>query len=187
MFIFLVANSYADEIVANMIEGENCPAYDSMKFLEGAQLVKERFLDFFQGSDKSRVCLLDEKLDTDLCPEDSDSFDFFLFGGILGNVDEMDADRTKVLRMEGYSGRKLGTEQMTTPTAVSTTRKILHDKIKFEDLKFVDRPEFETEYEGENLILPFRYLANTEGDPIVTEGVLDILKKDLDWDLSELS
>ena len=50
-----------------MIEGENCPAYDSMKFLEGAQLVKERFLDFFQGSDKSRVCLLDEKLDTDLC------------------------------------------------------------------------------------------------------------------------
>ena len=82
MFIFLVANSYAEKFVANMIEGENCPAYDSMKFLEGAQLVKERFLDFFQGSDKSRVCLLDEKLDTDLCPEDSDSFDFFLFGGI---------------------------------------------------------------------------------------------------------
>ena len=41
-------------------------------------------------------------------------------------------------------------------------------------------PEFETEYEGENLILPFRYLANTEGDPIVTEGV------DMDMSLKKL-
>ena len=49
-----------------MIEGENCPAYDSMKFWKGAT-GEGRFLDFFQGSDKSRVCLLDEKLDTDLC------------------------------------------------------------------------------------------------------------------------
>lgn len=170
-----------------MVEGENCPPYETMKFLEGAQLVKERFLDFFPGTDKSKVCLLDEQLEKGLCPEDSELFDYFLFGGILGNVDEMDADRTKILRDEGYSGRKLGTEQMTTPTAVCTTRKILHDKIPFEELKFVDRPEFDTDYEGEKLIMPFRYLANDDGAPIVTDGVLDLLTNDLDWDLSELS
>ena len=38
--------------LANMIEGENCPPYETMKFLEGAQLVKARFLDFFPGDDK---------------------------------------------------------------------------------------------------------------------------------------
>ena len=48
----------------------------------------------------SKVCLLDEQHEKDLCPDDSESFDYFLFGGILGNVDEMDADRTKILRMK---------------------------------------------------------------------------------------
>ena len=67
-----------------MIEGENCPPYNEITFLEGATLVKERFLDFFQGDDKSKVCLLDEQHEKDLCPDDSESFDYFLFGGILG-------------------------------------------------------------------------------------------------------
>ena len=71
-----------------MIEGENCPPYNEITFLEGATLVKERFLDFFQGDDKSKVCLLDEQHEKDLCPDDSENFDYFLFGGILGNVDE---------------------------------------------------------------------------------------------------
>ena len=170
-----------------MIEGENCPPYNEITFLEGATLVKERFLDFFQGYDKSKVCLLVEQHEKDLCPDDSESFDYFLFGGILGNVDEMDADRTKILRDEGYSGRKLGTEQMTTPTAVCTTWKILHDKVNFDAIKFIDRPEFDTEYEGEKVVLPFRCLADDEGNPIVTDGIVDILTQDLDWDLSELS
>jgi ribosome biogenesis SPOUT family RNA methylase Rps3 len=36
------------------------------------------------ASDKSRVCLLDPSAASDLCPEDGDKFDAFLFGGILG-------------------------------------------------------------------------------------------------------
>ena len=54
-------------------------------------------------------------------------------------------------------------------------------------IKFIDRPEFDTEYEGEKVVLPFRCLADDEGNPIVTDGIVDILTQDLDWDLSELS
>jgi ribosome biogenesis SPOUT family RNA methylase Rps3 len=34
---------------------------------------------------KSRVCLLDPAATKELSPEDSDAFDIFLFGGILGS------------------------------------------------------------------------------------------------------
>lgn len=34
---------------------------------------------------KERVCLLDPSAKTELCPEDGDKFDVFLFGGILGD------------------------------------------------------------------------------------------------------
>ena len=35
--------------------------------------------------ERDRVCLLDPKAERDLTPEDGDSFDVFLFGGILGD------------------------------------------------------------------------------------------------------
>ena len=40
---------------------------------------------------------------------------------------------------------------MTTPTAVCTTWKILHDKVNFDAIKFIDQPEFDTEYEKKKL------------------------------------
>lgn len=33
---------------------------------------------------KNKVCLLDPAAEKDLCPEDGETFDAFLFGGILG-------------------------------------------------------------------------------------------------------
>lgn len=38
------------------------------------------------AADKSRVCLLDPAAKQELSPEDGDTFDVFLFGGILGMV-----------------------------------------------------------------------------------------------------
>lgn len=35
---------------------------------------------------KDRVCLLDPAASEDLCPEDGDKFEVFLFGGILGGL-----------------------------------------------------------------------------------------------------
>ena len=102
------------------------------------------------------------------------------------SVDDFDADRTKVLRAQGYTCRNLREAQMTTPTAVCVSHRILHRKVPFDELRFVDRPEFETDG-AETLMMPFRYLADSStGKPIMADGILDLLTSDLEWDISDL-
>ncbi len=75
-----------------------------------------------------RVCLLDPKAPAVLAPEDGEPgrFDFFLFGGILG--DDPPLDRTGALRKLGFEGRHLGPVQMTTDTALAVTKLVVEDK-----------------------------------------------------------
>ena len=44
----------------------------------------EQSVETIYAEDKSRVCLLDPSATKELSPEDGDTFDVFLFGGILG-------------------------------------------------------------------------------------------------------
>ena len=76
--------------------------------------------------EQSRVCLLDPKATLPLSPEDGDTFDYFLYGGILG--DDPPRDRTAELRKLGFEGRHLGNRQMTTDTAVGVTKLVVEDK-----------------------------------------------------------
>lgn len=78
------------------------------------------------GIPKARVCLLDPKGEKDICPEDGDDFDVFVFGGILG--DDPPRDRTAELRVKGFKGRRLGKEQLTTDTAARVTRIVVQEK-----------------------------------------------------------
>ena len=75
----------------------------------------------------SKVCLLDPKAPKALCPEDGKSgkFEFFLFGGILG--DDPPRDRTGELRAMGFEGRHLREVQMTTDTALHVTKLVVED------------------------------------------------------------
>lgn len=45
---------------------------------------ERRGVEELYAADKSRVCLLDPAAAKDLAPEDGETFDAFLFGGILG-------------------------------------------------------------------------------------------------------
>ena len=45
---------------------------------------ERRGVEELYAADKSRVCLLDPAAAKDLSPEDGETFDVFLFGGILG-------------------------------------------------------------------------------------------------------
>lgn len=74
----------------------------------------------------SRVCLLDPKAPLPLSPEDHGKFDWFLYGGILG--DDPPRDRTAELRKLGFEGRHLGEVQMTTDTAVGVTKIVVEDR-----------------------------------------------------------
>lgn len=81
---------------------------------------------------RQKVCLLDPRAEKDLSPEDAHKFEAFLFGGILG--DDPPRDRTGDLRKLGFPGRRLGPEQMTTDTAVRTTRMVVQEKSKSSSL-----------------------------------------------------
>jgi ribosome biogenesis SPOUT family RNA methylase Rps3 len=79
--------------------------------------------------DKSRVCLLDPSATEEFTREDSAKFDYFLFGGILG--DHPPRDRTGELRKYGFVGRHLGKIQMTTDTAVRVTNIICSQQSEY--------------------------------------------------------
>lgn len=133
-----------------------------------------------------RVCLLDPRAAIDLQPEDAEEFDYFVFGGILG--DHPPRDRTKELKTTYPNllvSRRLGDKQMTTDTAIRTTQLIVKNKTKFEDIKFIDYPEFRFN-KNEATEMPFRYVLDKEGTPILPEGMLDLIKEDSAQSLDDL-
>lgn len=147
--------------------------------------INEDFKDFELLKD-GRVCLLDPRATIDLQPEDATKFDYFVFGGILG--DHPPRDRTKELKTAYPNlliSRRLGDKQMTTDTAIRTTQLIIKDRIAFEDIKFIDYPEFRFN-KNEATEMPFRYVLDKEGKPILPEGMLDLIKKDSAQSLDDL-
>ncbi|GAB7366735.1 hypothetical protein MBLNU230_g0691t1 [Neophaeotheca triangularis] len=144
-------------------------------------LVTERYGSYEEG--KKRVCLLDPKAEKDLGPGDGEDFDVFVFGGILG--DDPPRDRTSELRAKGFAGRRLGEEQMTTDTAARVTRIVVQDKVALNDIKYIDRPDIEVNA-NETTSMPFKYVDNGKGQPIMPEGMLDLLASDADKGILDL-
>ena len=129
------------------------------------------------------ICLLDPASEIDLTPNDSNHFQFFVFGGILG--DHPPRDRTGELREKyGFSGRRLGNLQMTTDTAVRVTQLIIEKRLPFERIKFIDYPEIKfNKYESTEM--PFRYVLAEDNKPIFPNGMLDLIKKDTEKSFDE--
>ncbi|KAI1301014.1 hypothetical protein EDD11_005870 [Mortierella claussenii] len=155
-----------------------------------------------------KVCLLDPASPQVLSPEDADKFDYYLFGGILG--DDPPRDRTGELRKLGFATRHLGSVQMTTDTALNVTRRVVEGKTPLDQIPFVDHPEIKLR-KKETVTMPFRYIAlppkessatsaeasdtPAEGDnatitkkskkpkqpePLLPPGMIELLKKDND-------
>lgn len=151
----------------------------------GLQWTTKECVDIDEGRfEKSKVCLLDPAAETELVPEDGKQFDYFVFGGILGSHPRI--DRTGILRKKyGFSGRRLGSLQMTTDTAIRTTQTIIENQTKFEDIKFIDYPEIRyNKYESTEM--PFRYILDKEGTPILPEGMLKLIEHDAEQSIDDL-
>ncbi|KAI0842695.1 DUF431-domain-containing protein [Hypoxylon sp. FL0890] len=139
--------------------------------------------EIYGGEKKERVCLLDPQAEKDLNPDDKREFDVFLFGGILG--DDPPRDRTSELRKKGFKGRRLGPVQMTTDTAVRVTRMVIEEQFTLNKIPYVDFPELKFN-EHESTQMPFRYVTDKEGKPIMPEGMVDLIKKDADKSIDDL-
>ncbi|QLG74901.1 hypothetical protein HG535_0H02280 [Zygotorulaspora mrakii] len=147
--------------------------------------LKEQFPDL-EPLKNGRVCLLDPRADQDLQPDEAEKFDYFVFGGILG--DHPPRDRTSELKLaypDLIVGRRLGDKQMTTDTAIRTTQIIIEKSTKFKDIKFIDYPEFRFN-KNEATEMPFRYVLDSDGAPILPRGMLDLIKQDSEQSLDDL-
>ncbi|KAF4455520.1 carboxypeptidase D [Fusarium albosuccineum] len=138
---------------------------------------EQRGVEELYAANKARVCLLDPAASKDLSPEDGDTFDAFLFGGIL--------DRTSELRKKGFEGRRLGPKQMTTDTAVRVTRIVVQDKVPLGEVSYLDFPELKFN-EHESTEMPFRYVKGEDGKPIMPKGMVDLIRKDADKAIDDL-
>ncbi|KAF2204712.1 DUF431-domain-containing protein [Delitschia confertaspora ATCC 74209] len=153
--------------------------------LQGARglTVETRGIEEIYADRKDKVCLLDPAASKDLSPEDGNTFEIFLFGGILG--DDPPRDRTSELRKKGYQGRRLGPVQMTTDTAVRVTRMVVHEKVPLGQVPYIDHPEIKVS-ENESTEMPFRYVIGKDGQPIMPPGMVDLIKKDSEKGLGDL-
>lgn len=132
---------------------------------------------------KDKICLLDPAAKQELTPVDGQTFDVFLFGGILG--DDPPRDRTSELRKKGFIGRRLGPVQMTTDTAVRVTRLVVLEEKQLDEIPYVDFPELQLD-EHESTEMPFRYVTDFEGRPIMPSGMLELIKADADKGFDQL-
>ncbi|RMZ02108.1 hypothetical protein D0860_07349 [Hortaea werneckii] len=141
---------------------------------------------------RRKVCLLDPKGEKDICPEDGEEFDAFLFGGILG--DDPPRDRTGELRSKGFVGRRLGPEQMTTDTAARVTRIVVQQGKRLDEIPYVDRPDIQlpaadgesAPNPNESVSMPFKYVKGEDGKPVMPEGMVKLLVDDMDKGIDDL-
>ena len=142
-------------------------------FEKFAKLEKKSIVDM--DFNWERVCVLDPKAKEELKPEDKEKFDYFVFGGILG--DEEFNGRTGKELTERMSKKvvlkHLGNKQFSTDNALFVSKMILDGK-KLSEIKTQWQAEIEIN-EVESIILPYCYPL-VDGKPQMSPALIRYLK-----------
>lgn len=123
------------------------------------------------------ACLLDPKAEKTLAPEEAAKFDYFIFGGILGDFPER--ERTKkylTKKLKNVKARNLTEKQMSTDTAVLVTKLIINGT-PVGRINFIDSPSVKIKKGKfqEEIILPYRYVLKNNR-PLMPKGIIKYLK-----------
>lgn len=129
-----------------------------------------------KGMALENSCVLDPNAKELLSPSNSKKFDYFIFGGILG--DNPPRKRTKeelTIFLNEIPAFNIGQEQMSTDNAVFAVNKIISKGKDFSKLKFQNGIEIRKN-KVESFILPYRYnLVN--GKPLISARLIKFLKR----------
>jgi len=118
------------------------------------------------------ACVLDPESKDTL--KTKDKFDYFIFGGILGDYPPKKRTEELLTKFLTFETRNIGKEQMSTDNAVLTV-KMINDGTEFEKIKFADNIEIETN-ENESVQLPYRYVL-IKGKPFISEELIKRLEE----------
>ena len=128
--------------------------------------------------DLKNICILSQYSKKTLTTNDKNKFQYFVFGGILGDNPAKKRTLQLINKLKKqkikFETRNLGKKQMPTDTASYVVKKILEGK-KLNDFKFIDRLEIEIN-ENESVTLPFRYVVNNN-KLIINEKLVEYLRK----------
>ena len=124
------------------------------------------------------VCVLSQHSKKPLMTKDKNKFQYFAFGGILGDNPAKNRTQKLIKKIKNskitFETRNLGDKQMPTDTAVYVAKKILGGK-KLSDFRFTDELEIEIN-ENESINLNFRYVI--DGNKlIINERLVEYLRK----------
>ena len=150
------------------------PLKDHKKLKKFGEVTQKSILEL----NYKKTCLLDPKATKIFLPSDSKQFDYFIFGGILGDHPEQGrTEKYLTSKLKNTSLRNLGNKQMSTDTAVLATKLILDGK-NFEKLSFQDDLEVNIKNGTikESLLLPYRYILINKKIQI-NPKLIDYLKK----------
>lgn len=121
-----------------------------------------------------KVCILDPAASKTLESKDKQTFDYLVFGGILGDWPPQQRTKKELSEKMDAERRNLGAEQMSTNTAVYVAKKIM-DGMKFSEFEFIEELVIPIE-EGEEISLPFRFVVE-QGKPVLAKGYIEFVKK----------
>lgn len=130
------------------------------------------------GLKLKNICVLSQYSEETLTASDRNNFEYFVFGGILGDNPAKKRtngiiDELKISKIS-FETRNLGNIQMPTDVAVYVAKKILEGK-KLNEFKFIDEVEIEIN-ENESVTLPFRYVIDSN-KLVISEKLVGHLRK----------
>jgi len=120
----------------------------------------------------NNACVLDPEAGKLLSPEDK--FDYFIFGGILGDNPPRKRTRPELTSKIKAEARNIGKEQLATDNAVFVVKQVSEGK-KISELKFSDEAVIKVN-NAEEIILPYRYVL-VDGKPFMSEKIVRYLRK----------
>ncbi|MEM4182150.1 MAG: SAM-dependent methyltransferase [Candidatus Pacearchaeota archaeon] len=138
---------------------------------------KERFFELIKkrNINTRKVCVLDPTAKEVLSSREAKNFEYFVFGGILGDYPPQKRTKKELSpTLKNCVFRNIGKKQFPTDNAVLVVKEICRGK-EFSELKFKDKLEIKIN-EFESVELPFRYLVY-EGKPFIREKLVRYLKR----------
>ncbi|HLF54342.1 MAG TPA: SAM-dependent methyltransferase [Candidatus Nanoarchaeia archaeon] len=122
----------------------------------------------------AKACILDPEAKETLTPELAKKYEYFIFGGILGDEPPKARTKQELTKHMPYPAYNLGKDQMSTDTAVIVTKMIIDGK-KLSELEFAQGIEVEIN-ENESVYLPYKYLI-VDDKVLLAPGLINMLKK----------
>jgi len=121
-----------------------------------------------------KACILDPEAKQLLTPSEAKSFNYFIFGGILGDYPPKKRTKKELTQFIKGKARNIGKKQMSTDNAIYTVKQIASGK-QFKSLKFKYNISLKM---NKYLTLELPYLYNLiKGKPLISNELITFLKR----------